>query len=188
MTSQNWPNYKWVLWGCFSLQLKWHSLEIWIVKTNNFQHVPPRLTAHKQALVDNIDAWAMWISPLSLFYSILCTGYHTGMLRFLLGKTSKMVFRMPKNNCNKVMKIKVTKYMSRTKTKASIMSVMYITMQNWKQCVTNIRIYLNIRIFLCEYVIFEYEYLISWIRIYSYIRIFVGEYSNIETFEYDQIF
>ena len=27
------------------------------------QHVPVGLTERKQALVDNIDAWAMWISP-----------------------------------------------------------------------------------------------------------------------------
>ena len=27
------------------------------------QHVPVGLTTRKQALVDNIDAWAMWISP-----------------------------------------------------------------------------------------------------------------------------
>ena len=29
----------------------------------NFQHIELGLTARKQALVDNIDAWAMWISP-----------------------------------------------------------------------------------------------------------------------------
>ena len=28
-----------------------------------FQHIELGLTARKQALVDNIDAWAMWISP-----------------------------------------------------------------------------------------------------------------------------
>ena len=28
-----------------------------------FQHIPVGLTERKQALVDNIDAWAMWISP-----------------------------------------------------------------------------------------------------------------------------
>jgi uncharacterized membrane protein YGL010W len=28
-----------------------------------FQHIPVGLTARKQALLDNIDAWAMWISP-----------------------------------------------------------------------------------------------------------------------------
>eukprot|EP00090_Calanus_glacialis_P018175 TRINITY_DN28191_c0_g1_i1.p2 TRINITY_DN28191_c0_g1~~TRINITY_DN28191_c0_g1_i1.p2 ORF type:complete len:199 (-),score=36.95 TRINITY_DN28191_c0_g1_i1:8-523(-) len=27
------------------------------------KHVPVGLTARKQALIDNIDAWAMWISP-----------------------------------------------------------------------------------------------------------------------------
>ena len=30
---------------------------------NQFQHIELGLTARKQALVDNIDAWAMWISP-----------------------------------------------------------------------------------------------------------------------------
>ena len=28
-----------------------------------FQHIPVGLTVRKQSLVDNIDAWAMWISP-----------------------------------------------------------------------------------------------------------------------------
>ena len=61
------------------------------------------------------------------------------------------------------------------------------------QSVANIRIYSNIRIFLAEYLIFEYEYKKNGIRIYSnirtieklgyeYIRIFVNFlriYSNI---------
>ena len=61
------------------------------------------------------------------------------------------------------------------------------------QSIANIQIYSNIRIFLAEYLIFEYEYEKIWIRIYSniwtteklgyeYIRIFVNFiriYSNI---------
>ena len=38
------------------------------------------------------------------------------------------------------------------------------------QSVANIRIYSNIRIFLAEYLIFEYEYIKIGIRIYSNIR------------------
>ena len=34
-----------------------------IIIDDYFQHIELGLTARKQALVDNIDAWAMWISP-----------------------------------------------------------------------------------------------------------------------------
>lgn len=36
---------------------------IFKIKHEYFQHIELGLTARKQALVDNIDAWAMWISP-----------------------------------------------------------------------------------------------------------------------------
>ena len=70
------------------------------------------------------------------------------------------------------------------------------------QSVANIRIYSNIRIFLAEYLIFEYEYKKIGIRIYSnirtieklgyeYIRIFVNFlriYSNILLYEQVQLY
>lgn len=36
---------------------------IFFIGHEYFQHIELGLTARKQALVDNIDAWAMWISP-----------------------------------------------------------------------------------------------------------------------------
>lgn len=49
----------------------------------NCQHVPVGLTERKQALVDNIDAWAMWISPpIFVLFNIVYWIYYRCTLLF----------------------------------------------------------------------------------------------------------